>query len=1393
MTEAPPSGEPPASDPPPFSRRGRWQRGIASALLFLMLAVAGGLALLDSDIGHRFIADRIAAERPSNGLRYRVGRIDGSIYSGATLQDVRISDPKGEFFVAPRARLDWNPFDFLLVNRLSIDRLAIPRATLVRLPKTVRTGKRGPILPGFDIRVGRLSIDSLTLGPALTGTRRVGRLLGEADIRSGRARIVLAAIVPGSDRLRVALDAEPDRDRFDLAVTGQGAADGVLAKLVGQRRAVDLAIGGDGSWTRWAGNARLDLGGERIASLALTNSEGAYRASGRLALQSVTQGKLQRLTAPIVRIEGTAKLANRQLDGRVEARSSAAHLTVDGEVDLASSAFRDLRIALDLLRPPALFRNMTRQDVQLRAILHGAFDTARFDYRITARRFAFDRTGFEQVRAAGAGRLSPAPVTLPVRFTAQRVTGVGDVAGGILRNLTLEGPLSVTSRMVTGNGLRLSSDKLNGRVMLALDLKTGQYQVSLAGGLKRYLIPGLGIVDIESDLRVVPGAGGRGMQVAGRGTAQMIRLDNAFFRSLTQGLPRIEADLARGPDMILHFRNLRLTSPALRLTGEGYRRRDGTFHIEAKGTQRSYGPVMLVLDGRIERPTLDLRFTRPNETLGLRDVRAHLEPSAQGFDYRAEGGSRLGPFSLRGAILLPPGGQAAITLAPLSVSGAQASGRLDIVPGGFAGTLDVAGGGISGQLAFAPQGEHQQITGTLDAERAMLGGNIAVRRGHLEFTTLLDPAGAMIDAVATGQGLRSGALSLGQFAANIRMRGEEGTIRASVAGRRGRGFNLATETQLSEGRFVIRAQGKVDRRDLRFETPATIVRVEDGWRLEPMRLSFAGGEARVAGTLTGRTVAADVALERMPLAVLDIVQPDLALSGNASGSLQYRTGPGVAPTGRIDMTVRGLSRSGLVLSSRPIDIGIAGILQPDKAAVRAVMASEGKTIGRAQARVAPLGRGGLVERLRTAPLFAQLRYDGPADTLWRLTRIELFDLSGPVAIGADIDGTLRNPTIRGSLRTDGARIESAVTGTSLRNVRAAGRFSGSRLEIGSFTANDGKGGTLTGSGAFDFAATEGVGMALSLDADRVALVNRDGIGATVTGPLTIRSSGNGGTISGDVRLDRSRYRLGRATATSQLPVIATREINLPPGGTEDETPGRPWRLDLKARARDALMVSGLGLSSEWSADLAIRGEPTNPAITGRADLIRGEYEFAGREFDLERGVISFDGSVPANPSIDIAADANTEGLNATIHVTGTANRTQISFTSVPALPEEELLSRLLFGTSITNLSAPEAIQLAAAVAALQEGGDSLNPINQVRRAAGLDRLRILPADPQTGQGTSVAAGKYVTRNAYVEIVSDGQGYSATRVEFQITRWLSLLSSISTLGRQSANIRVSKDY
>ena len=1387
----------PARSPRRRFRPLRWLGGILATLIALVLIA---IWAIDTGPGHRFLTDRIAALPITSGLRIRIGRIDGSIWNRATLRDLRLYDVRGQFLEAPEVRLDWAPAAWMR-NALDINILSAELVKLDRSP-VLRPTTQGPILPAFDVRVGRLAIARLELGAAIAGGRaRVGRVQGSTEIRDGRAMVALdAAVTGGGDRVRVRLDARPDADRFDVDVALDAPAESVTGALVGTRRPILLRVAGKGRWTAWAGQARATLAGRDVLRLGLTAASGRYALSGRAAPAPFLQGKLQRLSAPAIAVAGTATLADRRLDGGLTLRSPALALDAKGVIDLGTSRFRDMVVRADLLRPPALFPNMTGQKISLKLRLDGPFRTATFDYLATAPRLAFDATGFEDVRAQGRGRWSRSPVLVPIRLTARRVTGIGDVAGGILANLSVAGTLKATAAQLTGTGLAFDSDKLKGKLALLVDLTTGRYDVTVSGQLQRYLIRGLGIVDVTSDLSVVPDPSGRGTRVEGRGRAWVRRLDNAFLAGLAGGLPAIDTRLVRDRDGVLHFTNLTLTAPGITIRGTGMRRRDGTFQLAGKGVQARYGAFDLGLDGDIARPRVDLLLQAPADPLGLTMVRATLDPDDQGYAYQAAGGSTLGRFTARGRIDLPAAAPAIVRVAALDVSGTTASGALRSDPGGFTGTLTTAGGGIDGRLLFAPAGDVQRIETHLAFSGARLAAAVPVqvRRGKLDAVLLLDPAGPSVEGTASAAGARRGDVSIARIAGSASLRAGRGTVTASVAGSRGRTFAFQTTAQVTPDRISVRGAGTLDRKPLRLTAPAMLTRTGDGWQVAPSTLAYDGGTVTVAGGFgTGRATI-DATLARMPMSLLDLLYPDLGLSGLANGTLTYRVpGGGQAPTGRADLRIRGLTRSGLVLSSRPIDVGLAMVLNERGLAARSVVASAGMIIGRAQGRIGPLTAGAsLSDRMRAAPIFAQLRYTGPADTLWRLTGVETIDLSGPVAVGADIGGRLSDPVIRGSIRTDGARLESAVTGTVVQGIVAAGRFNGSRLVLDSFRGATPRGGSVSGHALFELAAANGFGMDIALDADKAVLLARDDIGATVTGPLRIQSDGAGGTISGTVRLDQSRYRLGRAAAAS-IPRLKVREINQADDAPDLPPPSAPWRLNLTADARNRLAVSGLGLDSEWRARLGIQGTVESPQITGRADMLRGNYEFAGRRFDIDRGAIRFQGESPVDPALDIVANANLQGLSASIRVSGTGLRPQVDFTSVPALPEDELLSRLLFGSSITNLSAPEALQLAAAVASLREGGaggmTNLNPINAIRRVAGLDRLRILPADVATGQGTSVAAGKYIGRRTYVEVITDGQGYSATRLEFQITRWLSLLSTISTVGRQSANVRVSKDY
>src|SRR3954463_5216299 len=206
------------SEPPQRRLRSDWPRRLLNELfagfVALLFFLAGGLVLLDSAPGHRFIVDRLGRFETASGLNIRIGRIDGSIFGKSQLRNVQVSDSQGVFLTSPNIKLDWAPGAWLR-NKLYIDSVTAQRVTLIRLPKLKPSTKKGPILPGFDIHIGELRIDRLEVGAGVGGVARSGSLRGKADVHSGRALVELAAVMNnGGDRIAFHLDAEPDRDKF---------------------------------------------------------------------------------------------------------------------------------------------------------------------------------------------------------------------------------------------------------------------------------------------------------------------------------------------------------------------------------------------------------------------------------------------------------------------------------------------------------------------------------------------------------------------------------------------------------------------------------------------------------------------------------------------------------------------------------------------------------------------------------------------------------------------------------------------------------------------------------------------------------------------------------------------------------------------------------------------------------------------------------------------------------------------------------------------------------------------------------------------------------------------------------------------------------------------------
>jgi translocation and assembly module TamB len=372
----------------------------------------------------------------------------------------------------------------------------------------------------------------------------------------------------------------------------------------------------------------------------------------------------------------------------------------------------------------------------------------------------------------------------------------------------------------------------------------------------------------------------------------------------------------------------------------------------------------------------------------------------------------------------------------------------------------------------------------------------------------------------------------------------------------------------------------------------------------------------------------------------------------------------------------------------------------------------------------------------------------------------------------------------------GGRFEDAATGLSLRDLTLDARFDRNIATFSQFAADDGHGGKVTGDGRVDIRA--GGASSFTLALRQFQMIDNEQATAKASGPLTVTRAADGKLkLVGDLRVDRAEI-APNPPAPSGVVRMDVTEINLPPGRKAFAPPkprGPGVALDVKIRAPARVYVRGRGLDAELSVDAHVGGTTDNPDLTGTARVVRGDFEFAGRRFIFdETGTIALS-THAERIRLDLRAVREDPTLTAAVLIRGTASKPEITLTSTPSLPQDEILAQILFGRSASQLSGVEAAQLASSVASLA-GGGGLDVLGNLRELAGLDRLTF---GGNEQSGVTVAGGKYISENIYLELISGGRTGPAAQVEWRVKRRLSVISRIGGQGEAKLSVRWRKDF
>lgn len=1381
-----------------------WQkiaRGAVGLIVALVMLVAGLLLFLNTQPGKAFLIRQIAALKLESGMGIEVGRIEGSIYSDMVIHNLILRDPKGPFAVSPRVHVVWKPFRYIN-NHISVALLESPLVVLARSPRfnITPTDPNAPVLPDLDIDVDRLKIAKFVVAKPVIGQKREIAIDGVTHIADGRAILSANAVVDSGDRLQAWLDAVPDQNR--LAMKGRLTAPkgGVIAAMSGLTDGVTATLDGKGTWQAWNGRIIANSPKGELANIALAARDGAFTAKGPVRPGLVFAGTVDRLTTPALDVDLFAGLNERRVNLKGSLRSPALAATAQGLVDLAKSRFSGLRIDAALLKPGSIMEKVRGKDVRASVILDGPMANPFIDYDISAALLAFDQTGIEGLKASGRAVIDTDRIRIPVSATARRVTGLNAAAGGLLQNLRVKGDFAYSNGKLISDNLKIDSDKVDATAIILADLDNALYRGALKGRVNDYRIDGVGIVTLTTDIDLVPGPKG-GWGLSGQFGVRIARWENASVRDFLGGNAVMSGRIGMTPQGKFTLAGLKGAAPNFRVhSGAGSYDTDGAIAFDARATSRQYGPLALAVRGTMERPQAVLRAARPNVGVQLSDVVAKLHGEAAGYRLEATGGSEYGPF-FANLLIRTAKGPLTIDVTRARFAGVDMNGRLrQSAAGPFTGQLAMNGSGINGALRLNAVGKAQGVNVNATASNAKLPGeaDVVIGRAIVAADMLLTDQ-PRITADVQMANAAYGDYVVRKARGRIDYQGGRGRAQLVADGSTGVPFSIALNAALRPNLTAVALEGKANDIPFRFAQPA-IIRIERaGYRLEPATLVLPQGRVDLAGRF-GDQSAMQARFKDFDLAIVNMMSPGIGISGKTTGSLDFAQSGNAFPTATTRLAISDFRRSSLTAVSDPVAMAIEGRLSGTGGDVRGLIRRGNATLGRFVATLAPPGPGASwFERLQSAPLGGGIRYAGPADVLFSFAGLADQQLTGPIALAADFGGRLTAPRLNGIVRANALTYENETFGTRLTQMRLDGRFTNDRLEIRDFSGRAGDG-TVQASGTIGLVAESGYPMNVAVKLERARIARSEAITSVVSGTINVANSpATGGQVKGDLWLPETRYRVAWQGGAEIRQLQGVRRKG---EGTDlldqrlaaRQATARPtdWNLDIRVRADNEIYLTGMGLDSEWKTNMRVTGTTAAPRVVGKIEVIRGRYSFSGHQFDLEQGVITFNGPM-MNPALAIRAETRIDTVTAGIAVGGTAQRPDIAFISTPTLPQDEILARILFGDNVANLSAMQAVQLAAALNGLRGGGGGLNPMGKLQNASGVDRIGIVSGDKTTGRGASLAVGQHISNTIYVEVITDPKGFTATQLEISLSKTLSLLSKTGTNAGSSANLRYSKDY
>lgn len=1305
-------------------------------------AVAGGLVVLLALIslatgpGQRTALKLAAFMSSSAASGVSIGTLEGGLFSSGRIDSVALTDRDGAWFELRNVAFSWRPFT-LLSGRLHIDSLTVETVDFARIPASDEANQsksgRSSDIPLIGLVLARFEIAEINIAEAVAGEPL--RLDAQADAHLVDPAVGLSANLAvkrldgpgGAGTLHLAY--RPDTKTLDLKVKGSAPGDGIVAKWLDLGGAsLDLVVDGNGPLSAWRASWSLAASGTPFAA---GNAAIDEQETGHL-ITAAFEGYL----TPLVP-QSAAPLLTGRTAGTFEGRWS------DGRLEVERTA-------------------ITNDAVDLRA--SGGIDTT-------------SNEAFGDL-VARIGRADGERLTFPVEGGEALAFGTAEIK--------LSAPRSATARNVsaeiTSSGLSHGARSLDHLTLRAwavqpqtaalrfesIDARIG------ATGLRR----GGEDEPLDLDLAVTGSAGTDGLNLAfatdgltgslaGTLTPDAIALDlTARLADLARLVPQMTGAIALESRIAGVPGDLEVTAS---LTGE-----NTTLHGHP-----------------VENATA--KFTGRNARdafSGALDARADVA------------GQQL---TAAGNIASPANGAVMLDNLALSLGAIRIDGSLAMGAGALPnGLLKVDAPSLAALGAIVGQ----PVEGALNASIALTDAPgepalsfhadaSAIRYGATRLNTLRGEG--RFDDVANGihgqAELTIASVTGSVDAKDVRLtaRGHGDTVEIGLKGAAtGATFDLgATLVETDGGRNVTIAKATLHKGSLKaaLAEPGRIAIKGETVHIEKLALAVGSGRIDIGGTASADKLAIDTRITGLPANLADTFVPDIGLGGTVDGRIAIAGTPNT-PQATANATWRQASAAASRTALPPLTVDVTAKLAGDRV--------EGEVSAKGPDSLIVTTRGTL-DFSPNGKLNATLSGDIPlaianASLASRATR-----LSGRAHLSGNVTGSLDAPSLVAVLDIAGATARDPESGLSLKPVAARIRLTERGAVIERIEAASERGGTLSGSGEISFIDGGAPPMLrLAVNVSRLRFDDTRLMAGELDGRFEVRGTPSDLAASGAINLTRLDVTVPNAMPRS-ISTLDIRHVNAPDHiaaqqQTDEKRRERPSggdtiALDIHLDAANRIFVQGRGLDVQLGGALTIGGSAAHPVANGAFAMERGRLSILGRELAFRRGNIRFYGSL--EPLLDMEATAAAGDVTVVVTVSGSSADPKFTFSSVPALPEDEVVARLLYNKDLAGLSPLQLAQLASEIDKI--GGLSSGPgmLDKLKASVGID---VLDFGTDSQGDTTVSAGSYVSESTFVG-VKQGTGASSSQVviDHELTKHLKARGELSADGKSKVGVGFEWDY